>query len=293
MRVRGSRERWLARAAALALLLAVPGARAGEWHLAGALACTDCHTMHNAKNGQPMRYDLSPTPASLLLRAENATALCLACHRDSATSQAPSVSSPSNGDPPGGGFPADLSDPSHRAHALGPATVMPPDGDTAVVMTCVTCHDPHGNLAYRNLRAGPSGARATPAPVVAQTVTADGTNAAQVYVRSNVRYVSGMSQWCMDCHVGLLASHSSTSDLPPHPWDRLVFGATSADWSAWSGTVANRVPVQNALGRAAPDDGDQVFCLSCHKAHGSPNPAALLYADGAVMSSTCLQCHAM
>jgi predicted CXXCH cytochrome family protein len=161
-------------------------------------------------------------------------------------------------------------------------------------LTCVTCHAAHGNAAYRNLVASPSGTgRSASAPSVAQLVTADGTNAAAVYVRSNVRYVSGMSQWCMDCHDGITSAHSDSVDGPPHPWDRPMFGSPSADWIAWSGPVANRVPVQNALGLAAPtpNEGDQVFCLSCHKAHGSPNHAALIHADGTTLSSTCQQCH--
>lgn len=287
----------LRRVLLLALLSLAPLARAGEWHVAGTLACSDCHTMHNTKDGQPMRYDEVAAPASLLLRAASVTALCLACHGGSnPTSQAPGVLSPSSWDPPGGGFPLDLADPAGQAHSLGTEPVLPPAGDTPVVMTCIACHAPHGNDAYRNLRASPSGTgRSTSAPVAAQAVTANGSNAATVYTRSNVRYVSGASQWCLDCHNTLTAAHSGGAEAPPHPWDRPIFGAASADWAAWSGAIANRVPVQNALGLAVPmpSEGDQVFCLSCHKAHGSPNPATLIHADGIALSSTCQQCHNM
>ncbi len=275
---------------ALALVLLASRAIAGGWHTGGTLACTDCHTMHNSMNGQPMRYDSSAAPANRLLRAENATALCLACHGQSPASQAPSVASPSSWDPPGGGFPADLSDPAHTAHALGATAVTPPDGTTPVVMTCVTCHAPHGNGNYRNLRPSPSGTnRATAAPTAAQVVSANGTNAAAVYVRSNVRYVSGWSAWCMDCHDALPVLHASMG----HPWDVPITGDT---WTAWSrDPMANRVPVENAqgLGVQQPNAGDRVFCLSCHKAHGSPNPSAQIYADGALQSSTCDQCHSV
>jgi predicted CXXCH cytochrome family protein len=273
-------------------------AGAGDWHRAGSLRCSDCHTMHNSKGGLPMRYDLEVAPAPSLLRADGATALCLACHAGRGpSSTAPNVAQPSNWEPPGGGFPADLADPLGRAHGLWPFAVVPPQGTEPVVMTCVACHDAHGNEGYRNLRTAPSGrGGAVPAPVVRQAVAATGSNPDQVYLRSNVTYVSGMSQWCVDCHDLITAEHVSggTALLASHPWDRTIgAGAASGvtDLAAWMGAVTNRVPVQNALGLAPPNDTDQVFCLSCHKAHGSPNEAALIYADGLTMTSTCQQCH--
>lgn len=219
--IRGCTEISPTRALLVVLLLCGPDARAGEWHTRSTLVCSECHTMHNSRGGQPMRYDVDVTPAGRLLRAETTTALCLACHRgDNPTSQAPAVTSPSSSEPPGGGFPSDLSDPLHHAHTLGSAPVLPPSGDSAVVMTCVTCHAPHGNDAFRNLVASPSGkGRAASAPLVAQLVTANGTNAPGVYVRANVRYVSGMSAWCMDCHNTLTAAHAQVGTLTPHPWD--------------------------------------------------------------------------
>lgn len=269
-------------------------AQGGEWHRDRALVCSDCHTMHNSKGGRPMRYDDRESPGVALLRGESATAVCMACHRgDRPTVKAPGVASPSNWDPPGGGFPSDLTDPAHHAHALGPTPLLPPSGDTEVVMSCVTCHEPHGNGAYRNLRTNPSGkVRASVPPVVSQTVTAV-SGQGDPYTRANLRYVSGMSQWCMDCHNLITAEHSATADalVAAHPWDLPLFGSAKADYGAWSGPVPNRVPVQNAAGVAAPNEGDQVFCLSCHKAHGSPNEATLIYADGVTRSSTCQQCH--
>lgn len=262
-------------------------AAAGDWHREGSLRCSDCHTMHNSKSGQPMRYDAGADGAALLLRAETATALCLACHSGGGTA-GPNVRVPSDWDPPAGGFPPDLSDPDHLAHALGAEPVFPPNGDTAVVMTCITCHDPHGNEAYRNLRPNPSGdlSRTPVTPLAAQTVLPDGSNAAAVYVRANVRYQSGMSQWCLNCHnLTEVDLHVSS-----HPWDVAIFGAAKANWTMWAAPITNRVPVQNAAGAAPPDPGDRVFCLSCHKAHGSPNPSMMIYAEGDV-TSTCAQCH--
>jgi predicted CXXCH cytochrome family protein len=286
---------WTARALLLSLALAPRPHPAGEWHRDASLRCSDCHTMHNSIGGQPMRYDLQESPALLLLRAADATALCLACHSGTRPSvSAPNVMAPSSWDPPGGGFPADLADPGHLAHSLGSAPVLPPWGDTEVAMGCVTCHSPHGTSAYRNLVTSPSGTgRATAPPTVNQLVTAGGGNPDQVYVRSNVVYVTGLSAWCLDCHNLITPGHSNGAEAPAHPWDRTIFGSTQTDWDAWTGTIVNRTAVENPIGAPPPDTADRVFCLSCHKAHGSPNPAALVYADGVTMSSTCQQCHNM
>jgi predicted CXXCH cytochrome family protein len=278
---------WLACAILLAPSLLPSTALGGDWHKGPSLRCSDCHTMHNSQRGQPMRYDLVDAPAEALLRADSSTSLCLACHSGRGPSPtAPNVLLPTNWDPPGGGFPADLTDPLGHAHSMGPGAVLPPQGSTPVTMTCLACHDAHGTGGYRNLRPSPStrGTAVQP-PVARQTVVANGTNPDLVYLRANVVYVSGMSQWCMDCHDQVSTTHVSGggSLLASHPWDRTI-GSGSA-------SIPNRTAVQNALGLPPPNDTDQVVCLSCHKGHGSPNPAALLYADGLTMSSTCQQCH--
>jgi Doubled CXXCH motif (Paired_CXXCH_1) len=294
MHHRRSSHDWPARVALLLLALLPAVTRSGDWHQGRTLICSDCHTMHNSKGGLPMRYDAIAGPVVRLLRAESATAVCLACHRgDRPTSRAPAVMAPSNWDPPGGGFPADLSDPAHHAHAISADPLLPPLGDTAVPMTCLTCHEAHGNDAYRNLRASPSGTgRSSKAPVVRQVKAAGTAPPAEVYSRANVRYVSDMTAWCLDCHNRLGTDHAAGDPLlQAHPWDRPIFGSAKADYAWWSGVTTNRVPVQNSLGVPAPNENDQVFCLSCHKAHGSPNDAAFINADDATWSSTCQQCH--
>jgi predicted CXXCH cytochrome family protein len=283
--------------AALATLVPL-AVRGGDWHRTSTLRCSDCHTMHNSAGGQPMRYDLDAAPAPALLRAADGTALCLACHGSRGPSPtAPSVMSPTNFDPPGGGFPSELTDPLGHAHSLGIGTVTPPYGSTPVNMSCGACHDVHGNTAYRNLRPGPSGrGTAIVAPTVRQIILANGSNPDQVYLRSNVSYQAGGSQWCVDCHDQITTAHvaGAGSSLAAHPWDRSIGGGALTgvtDLAWWMGSIPNRVPVQNPLVPTPPADTDQVFCLSCHKAHGSPNPAALIYADGLTLTSTCQQCH--
>jgi predicted CXXCH cytochrome family protein len=267
-------------------------AAGGDWHRDASLVCSDCHTMHNSKSGLPMRYDDDPAGAPTLLRSADATAVCLACHGGDRTT-APNVRTPANADPPGGGFPSDLSDPFSQAHSLSTAPVTPPDGDTPVVMTCTTCHDPHGNDRYRNLRPSPSGTgRAAATPVVVnQVVVANGTNPELVYLGANVTYVSGLSRWCLDCHNLLVAQDWSTGQSGSHSWDRSIFSSWMADWASWAAEIPNRVPVQNPAGERSPHTADETTCISCHKAHGSPNYETMIYPDGASSDSLCVQCH--
>lgn len=281
---------WVAVSAALLCVAAPASAPAGDWHQGATLVCTDCHSMHNSQAGLPMRYDIpGGPPGDKLLRAEDFNQLCLACHSGGAAGTGPNVRVPTDFDPPGGGFPASLSDPDEIAHSLGGEPVTPPDGTTPVIMACVTCHDPHGNASYRNLRPNPSGdpSRTPAVPVVQQVVTANGINAAAVYVRSNVRYVSGMSQWCLTCHDQIDPTGLSDGS---HPVDRAIWGSPHTSWAAWTEPITHRVPVQNATGQPAPHTSDQVFCLSCHKAHGSPHRTMLLKPDGDVVP-ICSQCH--
>jgi hypothetical protein len=165
--------------------------------------------------------------------------------------------------------------------------VVPPDGDTAVVMKCTTCHDPHGNGNYRNLRPSPSGTgRAGAIPIlVKQATTANGFNAPEVYKRSNVVYRAGFSGWCMDCHNLIAGTHMPEVALASEP---------TVLMSHWlNDPITNRVPVQNPTDAVVPSTDDTVFCLSCHKAHGTPHYRAMLWADGELggQQATCAQCH--
>jgi hypothetical protein len=291
--------------AAIVLGLGARAARAGGWHRGESLVCSDCHTMHNSEQGASMRYDDS-SPANgapVLLRAANVNALCTHCH-DGSVSDAPDVMGEKSAgyeavDPAGGAFPSVLGVSTDHAHDLGLAMpVTPPDGDTAVSLSCATCHDPHGNANYRNLQYSPSGAnRGAPLEVkVASAIPPNGTNPADAYASANLKYVSGMTQWCLDCH-------NLYDEATSHPGDRTITGSVIASYDWWSGQAwENRVRVQSPTDPTptVPSPDDRVFCLSCHKAHGSrelpgqdPNPRMLIYADGLTIDSTCIQCHDM
>ena len=282
----------------LAIALAPATALAGDWHSLDSLVCSDCHTMHNSSGGQPMRYDSAATPAPALLRHASSLALCVYCH-DGSNPGAPDVIAPvSYVSDPAAGFFANVGGvASPNAHDLALATaVVPPGGSLAVILTCTTCHAPHGTASYRNLAADPSGQGGAASPVSArQTVLPTGTNPAQVYVGGNVVHKGGMSKWCGRCHGdyhGRTSGQEGTqSPWLRHPQEQTISTSTHVDFTYWLGPQTNRVVVQSPTDDLVPSADDQVFCLSCHKAHGSPNRAALVFADGSRQSSTCDQCH--
>ena len=269
-----SASKRLTLAALAAAFLALP-LGAGDWHFGTSAVCSDCHTQHNSAGGQPMRTDDNPSPARSLLRRGTPLELCLSCH-DGSNPNAPDVLAPVSyvADAPGGAFanaggmPVDpLASFGH--HLNTPSSVIPPGGTQPMTLVCTTCHDPHGNGNYRNLRPDPTRTNQAPANVVvAQSFAANGANPTQVYVPSNVVYKSGLSAWCMKCHVSLEGHH---------PVDKPITETT-----VWANVTLPRVPVET----------DEVICISCHKAHGSTNPKATIFPDGTTIDSACHECHA-
>lgn len=297
-------RRWRASNAGIAALAAgliLASARfaaSGDWHSGNGLVCSDCHTMHNSSGGQPMRYDNDPQPSAMLLRHASTLSLCVYCH-DGAVAGSPDVVAPVTyvPNPNAGFFPTQYSQQSGTAHVLAPPTPLtPPGGSQPMTLVCTTCHDPHGSPNYRNLRTDPAGTGTVSISVMAkQTVLPNGSNPEQVYVPGNVTYKSGISEWCGACH-GQFHGRTSGQEGTGTPWlrhpqDQTISAGGHVDYGAWSGTVANRVPVQSPNDDVVPSTDDQVFCLSCHKAHGSANRAAMFFSDGATLTSTCQQCH--
>ncbi|MFH2051297.1 MAG: hypothetical protein ABIK96_02410 [bacterium] len=167
---------------------------------------------------------------------------------------------------------------------------------------CTSCHDPHGNLSFRMLWGpGPGpfqdGVRfpfASAAPLAAPGSsyrTLAGSDGAETDSRHTV-YKSGMSDWCANCHPDMHAANS-TDFL--HPTGAALGSGIAGVYNAYVSTVdpVSGVPqtsylalvpfeaVQIDLGAvdptnhtAGPVSGDQVMCLTCHRAHASAFPDA-------------------
>jgi hypothetical protein len=147
------------------------------------------------------------------------------------------------------------------------------------------------------------------------------------YDAGNIRYRQaltgitdfGLSEWCGGCHGNYHGAGGSqnmggspTGDTNAgNPWLRhptrdvtLSRGVTNkhVDASHWFSTLSSRVPVVSPSGAIPGTSGssdNQVFCGSCHKAHGSTNRAGLIFddettaipEDGTSLMQTCQQCH--
>ncbi|MGH7485724.1 MAG: hypothetical protein ACREMY_09010, partial [bacterium] len=202
-------------------------AAGGDWHYGANMVCSDCHTQHNSANGLPMRTDNNPTPAPQLLRRGSSLELCLSCH-DGSKAEAPDVVMPVGyvAESAAGAFPNSGGLPTATAHHLANGSAeIPPGGTIPMVLTCTTCHDPHGNDNYRNLRPDPSRSGLPSVTIMTvQTNRANGSNPAQVYVPGNIRYKSDVSKWCGQCH-GAPTHHSV---------DKPLWGSAIASYAIWA-----------------------------------------------------------
>ena len=252
--------------------------------------------MHYSESGMiPIEAETGgPFPQMLLASTTNN--LCLACH-DGTDTDAPDVIDPSY--PAAGGYFDDPGDSSDNAHNLGLSfEEVPPGGDDSLILSCASCHNPHGTSNHRNLLSNPAGGgnSADVDVIVSQTESADGpggNSPDEVYVPSNIVYRSGMADWCNDCHPDF---HGASETGTPEPWSRhpqdvTINGQSYADYAHWDGSISDRIAVESPDDTMVPSADDQVFCLSCHKAHGSADKSSLVYADGDRMLSSCQQCH--
>ena len=186
---------------------------------------------------------------------------------------------------------------------------------------CTDCHDQHGNLNYRNLRwASDPGSE----PDIRAFIQ-PGATGLQRYEKSNIGYgapSSGDNSWrevtnmCVDCHHTFMDSSDhyytqSNGMWVKHPGTNTESGAytpidavgAKTDPTHWfNGTGSGfdiprlRFMVEGATDFATATTvatNNNVFCLTCHKAHGSNNSFSLRWdvdRDSA-FSKGCRQCH--
>lgn len=300
--------------------------------------CEDCHVLHASKPhasdsgtprpGQILSYDGTANP--YLLKAPDPLDLCLSCH-DGRMGVPDVMGSDVNAlvDRSAGHFDR-TGTMNPRGHDLGQnlgegsglcARCHSGSGGDAQV-TCIDCHNPHGNGVARNLQWA-SDPESTPDLGL---FVSSGATGLQRYETRNVSYgtldsdaLREVSNMCLDCHHSFSGSTAIDPDgngihsrHPSYDSERgspntIAMGAADggsdpAHWEAGTGSGFSvprvRFVVSGAadFGAAGAVDAQRngVFCLSCHKAHGSGEAFAMTWplSDG-YSAPGCDQCHAM
>ena len=227
----------------------------------------------------------------------------------------------------GGDFfhPADSEDKGHNPYGEpGNASLLipedpelhltPPGGTALDKFTCISCHDPHAGTAtdpgsespasaYRQLLRKPGDG--TGSDIIVTGIEAHpGTDEGSGSGTNVARYYSNFSIWCGTCHsnpdgagTGFHGSSKSDPDVGDgfnwlrHPTDSDLGSAIASNY----GLVYDwEYPVEDTNQNGTVELTDEVFCLSCHRAHGT------LYYDTTRWDNTqpsgigtgCNKCHA-
>lgn len=247
----------------------------GAWGHHEKIPCTACHD----KTAEALKgyvHDRAAFPVS---------DRCLACHDGSMDVSGLNPPHVINGNKElaGGSFtPTTISAKvGHNILSVDPVLgLTPPGGASLDNFGCLSCHDAHENGNFRNLKKTTNG-HSTPV---------EGDSGPDF--QKNV-YISGMNNFCGACHSGFNGGRSARGvrGWRSHPVGISISGAGHADFEKWS-RLTDRV-TQAEYPSGNPDDiySARVFCLSCHRAHASPNNNALRW-DYSRNAKGCLECHA-
>jgi len=314
---------------ALADLVVLAGAvllQAGEWHTGSSLVCSECHIIHygEGKKGEP------GGPFPYLISHSTINGLCLSCH-DGRDASAPDVFSPvamydaSGDEHSAAGFFTSIGTPCDSAHNLGVMNLVPlRSPPTSLVLNCATCHDVHGNNNYRNLIPDPDSSGSGTNLIlgidmfegISPAVPPTPEGSISAYKESNVGYRSKLSSWCTECHNDLANNeygvspahfkrHPSELSLNVSPGHTASYHWTSGDgwgFGSMTGDATEGVPRVRFQEATAVDfnsakavgPANQVFCGSCHLAHGWNYSSCAIWPYKQVsadMYSPCQQCH--
>jgi len=295
------------------------------------LVCNKCHTMHYSESGGiPLDGDIGG-PFKHLLIKEHSSELCLTCHDGQANTPDVFRDDFNGLTERAAGSFAGVNQINANGHNLGEDKLGPselPSGgefNTAKV-GCVNCHEPHGmdtnnpNYRYRNLK---KAAIVGSQPIIKAFVNpiATGLN---VYEQKNIGYAAPTTQtsdWrevtniCLDCHHTFSGYDYTRSPATAsgtcirHPctesersvWEPINKHTGSIDPTHWVngtgiGFAVSRLPfivsgATNYTEATTVAQNNEVFCLTCHKAHGADNDSSLRwnYLEGSNLG--CQQCH--
>jgi len=309
----------------------------GTYHRGANLLCSQCHTMHASEShagvpSEPGAYPRTYTPQLKLLKAADPVTLCLSCHDNQAGIPDVVGTDVNNLVDRAAGFFATVDMPNNNGHKI--ATGVDPNvlcerchatdnvrdasGFVTASVSCIDCHNPHGNGRARNLQWASYPGGEYPFCYYIRP----GSTGLAAYESANIGYPAPngfsfntegveVSNMCIDCHHAIFNNTDIDTIHVKHPvynseWaERNTIsqgdakGSTvSSHWVGGTGagfleTPRVRYVVRGALNfsaatTVAPSNG--VFCLTCHKAHGSDKPFGLVF-DSEPGGEGCDQCH--
>jgi predicted CXXCH cytochrome family protein len=260
--------------------------------------CAGCHRAHTAIH------------ASLLNGGPSYAEFCYTCHKDGlgantdayngkftggVTSWGTQVYGETNAGLNGGGFAQAFTYTGRSGRTTGQAAITSKHNiesdsttytawgggntgsGTTMTLTCVSCHDPHGNSNYRILKISVNGVSVSD---VASNETEFSGTQAKSYTADAYKSGGKVSTWCVACHTqyktaqGTVAGGTSgTYDAGDgngavvryrHPVDVAVGSAKATNLNA-----NTKLPVDQSTYNATIQTGDITSCLTCHQAHGA------------------------
>jgi predicted CXXCH cytochrome family protein len=280
-------------------LVAAPVAADGGPHVASANSgsttltadsCAACHRAHTATG-------------EMLLAASTVGDLCFTCHGSAATGATTNVvdgvKAGTTSGLRGGGFTNAIIDtgwtgtatsrPATSAHMYdgttpvtmwGNGAIGSGPGATPVTLTCIDCHNPHGNNSYRILRPIPAGSGATADVAVLDQATPVYTVVSplnryfgELYGNGDYLQQYALTEWCAQCHTRYDAPEpdQATTDSG----DPIFKYRHMTRWP--TGLINCNICHEGAIGINAPDPfgvggaiAHEPVCQNCHVAHGSP-----------------------
>ncbi len=290
--------------------LVIIGSPVLAFHDAGVAHCNGCHTMHNSQDGALVDPD-SPLGNAYLLTDADPSDVCIACHdhidqtlgtdplappdlkgagnfvyllEDNLNDGHNGALEPIGGDAAGHNLVA----PGHGLAADGTLTSSPGGAFPASIMSCTSCHDPHGNQNFRLLYGiggvqGGLGTFTNEAPVAEGLSLFFGAESNT----NHTAYNGGMSAWCSNCHGDF---HQEAGGRLEHPSGSTLGGVAIA-YNLYNGTAdltggnaatayLAAVPFEDAAitnttsSTAGPSGSSQVSCITCHRAHATSAPDA-------------------